>query len=170
MGLPTVDSCSVHNAKFCHSVVLVICCSENVLVSYVHGICLFSFLCFVCCSGNFVCSCYGLSASFKQLIKDKINKQYRVVQKVTHPVLIAVPTKENQLCIKDMQLFNSMLQTNNYVVKNSVVGVSMLNIRCLRHCCFNSCPLYTVRARLDFLMVNIEYLTVEMPFSNKSII
>ena len=74
MGLPTVDSCSVHNAKFCHSVVLVICCSENVLVSYVHGICLFSFLCFVCCSGNFVCSCYGLSASFKQLIKDKINK------------------------------------------------------------------------------------------------
>ena len=63
-----------------------------------------------------------------------------------------------------------MLQTNNYVVKYSIIGASMLNILCLHHCCFHACPQYTVRARLDFLVVNIEYLTIEIPLSNKSII
>ena len=63
-----------------------------------------------------------------------------------------------------------MLQINNYVVKYSVIDASICNILGVCHCCFHACPQYTARASLDFLVANIEYLTTEMPLSNKSII
>ena len=67
-------------------------------------------------------------------------------------MLIDVPNKGNQLDNKDMKLFGNMLQTNDYVAEQSIIGVSMLNILRLRHCLCAS-------ARLDFLVVSIEYLT-----------
>ena len=57
---------------------------------------------------------------------------YRVVQKVPPPVLIAIPTKENQLR-KDSKILDSILQITNYMVKYSIIGASMLNILCLNH-------------------------------------
>jgi len=50
---------------------------------------------------------------------------------------------------------------------NMTVG---LNILCLDHCFFHACPQYTEYARLEFLVVNIEYLTTVVPVSNESII
>ena len=50
------------------------------------------------------------------------------------PVLTVIQGKENQLCITEESLLDSLLQTNNYLVKYSIIGASVFNILCLRIC------------------------------------
>ena len=63
-----------------------------------------------------------------------------------------------------------MLQITTFVVKNFIIYVSMLNMLCLYHCCLRFRPQYAVHASPAFLVVNIEYLTIETPVSSKNIL
>ena len=52
-----------------------------------------------------------------------------------------------------------MLKTNRYAVKYSIIGASIMITSMLFSCLL----LNTVRARLDFLVVNTEYFILEIP-------
>ena len=63
-----------------------------------------------------------------------------------------------------------MLQNNHLVAKYFIIGASMLNILGLRRCSFRPYPQYAVHAIPAFLVANIEYLTLETPFSKTNVL
>ena len=63
-----------------------------------------------------------------------------------------------------------MLQNNHLVAKYFIIGASMLNILRLRRCSFRAYPQYAVHAIPAFLVANIEYLTLETPFSKTNVL